>query len=65
MNDEGLTRALEELRREHRDLDAEISALQAAGSLDQVEVARLKKRKLGLRDRISEIEDQLLPDITA
>ena len=56
---------LERLRQEHRDLDAAIEALQAAPGADLLQVQRLKKRKLILRDRISFIEDQLTPDIIA
>ncbi len=56
---------IEKLREEHRDLDAAIAALQAAGPGDQLQLQRLKKRKLALRDRISAIEDQLTPDIIA
>ena len=53
------------LQQEHRDLDAAISALQQAHGADMLQVQRLKKRKLYLRDRISFIEDQLTPDIIA
>jgi hypothetical protein len=53
------------LQQEHRDLDAAIDALTAAPSVDQIQVQRFKKRKLALRDRISFIEDQLTPDISA
>jgi hypothetical protein len=53
------------LRVEHRDLDAAIDALNRAGSQDQLQIARLKKRKLLLRDQISIIEDYLTPDIIA
>jgi hypothetical protein len=53
------------LQQEHRDLDAAIEALKDAPSHDQIQVARLKKRKLILRDRIVFIEDQLTPDIIA
>ncbi len=53
------------LRIEHRDLDAAIDALTAAGSQDQLQIARLKKRKLRLRDQISLLEDYLTPDIIA
>ncbi len=53
------------LHQEHRDLDAAISALQHAPGSDMLQVQRLKKRKLFLRDRISFIEDQLTPDIIA
>ena len=53
------------LREEHRDLDAAIEALTAAGPIDQLQLQRLKKRKLLLRDRIQFLEDQLTPDIIA
>lgn len=65
MNDEGLARQLELLKVEHRDLDAAICALLEQTVPDQLQIARLKKRKLALRDRISAIEDQLVPDIIA
>lgn len=58
-------RRLELLRMEHRDLDAAIAALGSAGPADQLQLARLKKRKLRLRDEIAYIEDQLIPDIIA
>ena len=60
-----LRKRLEHLRSEHRDLDAAIAALTEAGSTDQLQIARLKKRKLALRDQIGAIEDQLIPDIIA
>jgi hypothetical protein len=53
------------LQQEHRDLDAAITALQHTRGTDMLQVQRLKKRKLYLRDRISFIEDQLTPDIIA
>ena len=53
------------LRTEHRDLDSAIDALHAMGSSDQLQIARLKKRKLALRDEIALLEDQLIPDIIA
>ncbi|MEM1138320.1 MAG: DUF465 domain-containing protein [Pseudomonadota bacterium] len=56
---------LEELRSEHRKLDEKIDAQSAAPSLDTMEVLRLKKRKLLLKDAIAHIEDRLLPDIIA
>ena len=56
---------LARLREEHRDLDAAIEALHNAPSSDILQVQRLKKRKLALRDRIIAIEDQLTPDIIA
>ncbi len=60
-----LQEQLARLQQEHRDLDAAISALQHTAGSDQLQVQRLKKRKLHLRDRISYIEDQLTPDIIA
>ena len=60
-----LQQQLARLQQEHRDLDAAISALQHTPGSDQLQVQRLKKRKLQLRDRISYIEDQLTPDIIA
>ena len=60
-----LREQLARLQQEHRDLDAAISALQHSPGSDLLQVQRLKKRKLFLRDRISYIEDQLTPDIIA
>ena len=65
MDDSEILRRLEILRSEHRDLDAAIAALFATGSTDQLQIARLKKRKLKLRDEIAMFEDQLIPDIIA
>ena len=56
---------LQHLRQEHRDLDAAIEALQTAPGADAIQIQRLKKRRLSLRDRITYIEDQLTPDIIA
>lgn len=56
---------LVKLRAEHRDLDDEIVTLEATGTAEQLLVKRLKKRKLAIKDRISVVEDQLLPDIIA
>jgi hypothetical protein len=56
---------LAQLRLEHRDLDAAIEALSAKASADSLQLQRLKKRKLALKDRIGFLEDQLLPDIIA
>ena len=53
------------LRTEHRDLDAAIEALRSVPSPDQLQLARLKKRKLRLRDEIAQLEDALIPDIIA
>ncbi len=60
-----LREQLARLQQEHRDLDAAIVALQDSPGADVLQVQRLKKRKLQLRDRISFIEDQLTPDIIA
>ena len=60
-----LREQLARLQQEHRDLDTAIFALQAAPCSDVLQVQRLKKHKLQLRDRISFIEDQLTPDIIA
>jgi hypothetical protein len=56
---------LAELLQEHRDLDAAIDALAQAGSADQLALSRLKRRKLQLKDEITEIHNELLPDIIA
>ena len=56
---------LNNLLTEHRDLDSAIDALVISGSSDQVQVARLKKRKLRLKDEIAMVQDQLVPDIIA
>ncbi|WP_073327626.1 YdcH family protein [Wenxinia saemankumensis] len=57
---------LEVLRREHRDLDEAIHALEARGpAADVLTIRRLKKQKLGLKDRIAQLEDRLTPDIIA
>lgn len=64
MNEAELRKRLEILRIEHRDLDSAIEALRDA-SHDQLQIARLKKRKLLLRDQIAQIEDYLIPDIIA
>ena len=56
---------LEVLKREHRDLDEAIHALEARGPADVLTVRRLKKQKLRLKDQIAQIEDRLLPDIIA
>jgi len=56
---------LTRLRQEHRDLDAAIAALQDSPASDLLQLQRLKKRKLQLRDRIKFVEDQITPDIIA
>lgn len=65
MNEQELEKRLALLKSEHRDLDAAIAALTESGSTDQLQIARLKKRKLRLKDQIALIEDTLLPDIIA
>ena len=56
---------LAELRQQHQDLDDSISALESRPRPDMIQIARLKKRKLALRDEITTIEDDLFPDIIA
>ena len=60
-----LREQLARLLQEHRDLDAAIAALAVSPGSDVIQVQRLKKRKLVLRDKIRSIEDQLTPDIIA
>ena len=64
-NDREFREELVKLRAEHRQLDEEIVALEASGTADQLLIRRLKKRKLGLKDQITDVEDQLTPDIIA
>ena len=67
-DDEAVTELETELARlkeEHRDLDTAIEALERIATGDQLQVQRLKKRKLSLKDRIAHLEDQLTPDIIA
>ena len=64
-DERALREQLARLQQEHRDLDAAIAALIASPGADLIQVQRLKKRKLMLRDRIRAIEDQLTPDIIA
>jgi len=56
---------LTELRQEHRDLDAAVAALAASANADALQLQRLKKKKLTIKDRITALEDQLFPDIIA
>jgi hypothetical protein len=58
-------RELARLRQEHRDLDAAIEALFDTGRGDHLTLQRLKKKKLAIKDRISVLEDQIVPDIIA
>lgn len=65
MTEDEMRKRLAALQVEHRDLDIAISALVEAGGPDQLQVARLKKRKLRLKDQIAHLEDYLTPDIIA
>ncbi|WP_306027946.1 MULTISPECIES: YdcH family protein [unclassified Stappia] len=56
---------LARLRQEHRDLDMAIDAMAGTGRADALQMQRLKKKKLALKDRITTLEDRLLPDIIA
>jgi hypothetical protein len=60
-----LLRQIERLREEHRDLDAAIEALTHTGATDRLQMQRIKKRKLVLRDRLAMLEDMTTPDIIA
>lgn len=65
MTEQEMRKRLAQLQVEHRDLDAAIAALTEIAVPDQLQIARLKKRKLRLRDQISLITDYLTPDIIA
>ena len=65
MTEDEMRRRLSMLRTEHRDLDIAIGALKDTAGPAQLQIARLKKRKLVLRDQIAAIEDHLTPDIIA
>lgn len=65
MSPEEIMRRLEILRPEHRDLDSAIMALAESSGRNDLQLARLKKRKLRLRDEIAALEDALIPDIIA
>lgn len=62
---ETLERQLEELKSSHRDLDDVIARITETAPFDQLQVKRLKKRKLQLKDQMAKIESLLLPDIIA
>jgi hypothetical protein len=65
MNDDDPVEVLAILKAEHRRLDGEIELLRISGNCDQLELARMKKRKLALKDEIQEISDRIIPDIIA
>ena len=65
MNDDEPTARLQALRAEHRILDAEIAARAASGEDDMLTLARMKKRKLRLKDEIQMLLDDCVPDIIA
>lgn len=65
MDSEVIARRIEILRQEHSDLEAAIEALQTAPAVDQLQIARIKKRKLRLKDEIAQLGDMLIPDIIA
>jgi len=62
---EEVRRKLEDLRVEHRDLDDVITRLSNDAPFDQLQLKRLKKRKLALKDQIAQLESSLVPDIIA
>lgn len=64
-NDEGLRARIALLRQEHQDLDDAAEALAGLPNPDLLQIARLKKKKLILRDEISRLEDRITPDIIA
>ena len=63
--EQALRTKLAELMQEHRDLDTAIQAMADTGVNDQLQLSRMKKRKLQLKDLITQINDKLLPDIIA
>ncbi|HAQ35865.1 MAG: hypothetical protein CMF74_05415 [Maricaulis sp.] len=65
LDQDTLKARIAELRQEHRTLDGQIGALIDNGVQDQLKIARLKKEKLFLKDRISDLEDRMTPDIIA
>lgn len=64
-DEDSLRARLHELLVEHRDLDDSISALAQGAAFDQLQIQRLKRKKLHLKDEISRIQDRLVPDISA
>ncbi|MBL8805727.1 MAG: DUF465 domain-containing protein [Rhodospirillales bacterium] len=62
---EAIRKQIAELQSEHRDLDEVIMRMMEASTVDMLQIQRLKKRKLGLKDQIARLESRLLPDIIA
>jgi hypothetical protein len=65
MNDDDPREVLQLLKAEHRRLDEEIELLRLSGNCDQLELARMKKKKLALKDEIQVLADRIIPDIIA
>ncbi len=65
IDEEDILEKIQQLRVQHRDLDDAISALIDGGTSDMIQIKRLKKQKLLLKDKITKLEDELLPDIIA
>ncbi|MCL6697373.1 DUF465 domain-containing protein [Sphingomonas sp. NSE70-1] len=65
MNDDDPREVLQLLKAEHRRLDEEIELLRSSGNCDQLELARMKKKKLALKDEIQVLSDRIIPDIIA
>ncbi len=63
--EDALRARLEQLRQQHRDLDTAILSLEETGTSDQLQLRRLKKMKLTLKDQILSVENRLIPDIIA
>ena len=65
MNDDDPSELLRFLKEEHRRLDMDVELLRTSGNCDQLELARMKKRKLMLKDEIQQLADRITPDIIA
>jgi len=65
IDQEAINNKLDELRLEHRDMDDVIHRLMQLGAVEQLQLQRMKKRKLKLKDEIIRLENQLIPDILA
>ncbi len=65
IDEEDILEKIQQLRVQHRDLDDAINALLDAGTSDMIQISRLKKQKLMIKDKIAKLEDEILPDIIA